>query len=97
MLAELGAQIVKTYYCEDFEKVTSGCPVPIVVAGGKQLPPKEALTLAYRAISEGARGVDMEEIFSRQKIRRLWQRLLLKLFMKIIRIMKPTNFIWIRR
>lgn len=59
VLAELGAQIVKTYYCEDFEKVTSGCPVPIVVAGGKQLPPKEALTLAYRAISEGARGVDM--------------------------------------
>ncbi len=59
VLAELGAQIVKTYYCEDFEKVTSGCPVPIVVAGGKQLPPKEALTLAYRAISEGVRGVDM--------------------------------------
>ena len=45
VLAELGAQIVKTYYCEDFEKVTSGCPVPIVVAGGKQLPPKEACLL----------------------------------------------------
>lgn len=59
VLAELGAQIVKTYYCDDFEKVTAGCPVPIVVAGGKQLPPNEALTLAYRAISEGAHGVDM--------------------------------------
>src|SRR5208283_1313523 len=36
--AELGAQIVKTYYCESgFEHVTAGCPVPIVMAGGKKL------------------------------------------------------------
>jgi len=59
VVAELGAQIVKTYYCDDFEKVAAACPVPMVVAGGKTLPPNEALTLAYRAISQGARGVDM--------------------------------------
>jgi putative autoinducer-2 (AI-2) aldolase len=58
--AELGAQIVKTYYVpEDFETVTASCPVPVVMAGGKKLPELEALTMAYRAVSEGAAGVDM--------------------------------------
>ena len=58
--AELGAQVVKTYYCEEgFEKVTAGCPVPIVMAGGKKLPELEALTMAYQGIQEGAAGVDM--------------------------------------
>jgi putative autoinducer-2 (AI-2) aldolase len=59
ILAEHGASIVKTYYCDDFEKVASVCPVPLVIAGGKKLPEDEALTMAYRAISEGAHGVDM--------------------------------------
>lgn len=59
MIAEFGAQIVKTYYCDDFETVTASCPVPIVIAGGKKLPEPEALTMCYRAISEGAAGVDM--------------------------------------
>lgn len=59
IIAELGAHIVKTYYCEDFDKVVAACPVPIVVAGGKKVPEAEALTLAYRAISQGAAGVDM--------------------------------------
>jgi len=58
--AELGAQVVKTYYIpEGFEKVTAGCPVPIVMAGGKKLPELEALEMAYRAVQEGASGVDM--------------------------------------
>jgi putative autoinducer-2 (AI-2) aldolase len=58
--AELGAQFVKTYYCdEDFETVTASCPVPIVMAGGKKLPELDALTMAFRAVSEGASGVDM--------------------------------------
>jgi putative autoinducer-2 (AI-2) aldolase len=57
--AELGAHIVKTYYCDDFEKVVDACPVPVVIAGGKKLPEKEALELAHNAISRGARGVDM--------------------------------------
>ena len=59
ILAELGASMVKTYFCEDFEKVVAACPVPIVIAGGKKLPEAEALTMAYRAIQSGARGVDM--------------------------------------
>lgn len=59
MVAELGAHIVKTYYCDNFEEVVAACPVPIVVAGGKKLPEDEALTLAYRSIQGGARGVDM--------------------------------------
>src|SRR5262245_19139811 len=58
--AELGAHFVKTYYVEDgFETVTASCPVPIVMAGGKKLPELDALTMAYRAVSEGAAGVDM--------------------------------------
>jgi len=58
--AENGATFVKTYNCEpDFEKVTSSCPVPIVVAGGKKLPELQALELAYNSIQQGAAGVDM--------------------------------------
>jgi putative autoinducer-2 (AI-2) aldolase len=58
--AELGAHFVKTYYVDQgFETVTASCPVPIVMAGGKKLPELDALTMAYRAVSEGAAGVDM--------------------------------------
>jgi len=58
--AELGAQIVKTYYVpEDFETIVASCPVPIVMAGGKKLPEQEALTMSWKAIQEGASGVDM--------------------------------------
>ena len=57
--AENGAHVVKTYYCEGFEQVTSTCPVPIVLAGGKKLPELDALTMAYNAIDQGANGVDM--------------------------------------
>lgn len=59
MLAELGAHIIKTYYCDNFEEVVAACPVPIVVAGGKKIPERDALELAYNAISKGAAGVDM--------------------------------------
>jgi putative autoinducer-2 (AI-2) aldolase len=59
MAAEMGATFVKTYFCEDFEKVVEICPVPIVIAGGKKTPEKEALTMAYNAIQAGAKGVDM--------------------------------------
>lgn len=57
--AENGASIVKTYYTEGFEKVVAGCPVPVVIAGGKKLPELEALELCYKAIQCGAAGVDM--------------------------------------
>jgi putative autoinducer-2 (AI-2) aldolase len=60
IIAELGAQYVKTYYVEEgFETVTSSCPVPIVMAGGKKLPELDALTMAYNAVQQGAAGVDM--------------------------------------
>ncbi|MDY6822662.1 MAG: 3-hydroxy-5-phosphonooxypentane-2,4-dione thiolase [Thermodesulfobacteriota bacterium] len=58
--AELGAQYIKSYYIEEgFETVTASCPVPIVMAGGKKIPELDALTMASRAVQEGAAGVDM--------------------------------------
>jgi putative autoinducer-2 (AI-2) aldolase len=60
IIAELGAQYVKTYYVDDgFETVTASCPVPIVMAGGKKLSELDALTMAYNAVQQGAAGVDM--------------------------------------
>lgn len=56
---EHGARIVKTYYCEDFEKVIESCSVPVVIAGGKKIPEKEAMEMAYNALQAGAIGVDM--------------------------------------
>ena len=58
--AELGAHYVKSYFVEEgFERVCAGCPVPIVIAGGKKLPELDALSMAYQAIDQGAAGVDM--------------------------------------
>jgi putative autoinducer-2 (AI-2) aldolase len=60
MCAELGAHYIKTYFVEKgFETVTSCCPVPIVIAGGKKMPELEALKMAGNAIAQGANGVDM--------------------------------------
>lgn len=59
MLAEFGVQIVKVYYCDNFEEVTAACPVPIVIAGGKKVPESEALEITYQALQKGAAGVDM--------------------------------------
>jgi len=58
--AELGAHFVKTYYCEpDFDTVAAACPVPLVMAGGRKLPERDALIMAHDAIENGAAGVDM--------------------------------------
>ncbi len=58
--AELGASVVKTYYCDEFEKVVEGCPVPIVIAGGPKLETEmDVFQLTARAIQQGAVGVDM--------------------------------------
>lgn len=58
--AELGARLVKTYYCEDFEKVVQGCPVPLVVAGGPKLSTEmDVFQMAWEAVQRGAVGVDM--------------------------------------
>lgn len=59
MAVELGADMVKTYYCEDFNKLVEVCPVPVVIAGGKKTPERDALKLASDAVSSGAAGVDM--------------------------------------
>ncbi len=60
VIAELGVHFVKTYYCEPgFDEVVAGCPVPVVIAGGKKLPELDALKMAYKAVDQGALGVDM--------------------------------------
>ncbi|MBF4561213.1 3-hydroxy-5-phosphonooxypentane-2,4-dione thiolase [Agreia pratensis] len=60
IIAELGAQLVKTYYCDEgFDEVVAGCPVPVIMAGGKKLPELEALQMASNAVRAGAAGVDM--------------------------------------
>ncbi|KAJ56090.1 autoinducer 2 aldolase [Actibacterium mucosum KCTC 23349] len=67
--AEIGAQVVKSYYVDEgFENIVLGCPVPIVIAGGKKLPEADALEMAYRAIDQGAAGVDMgRNVFQSEK------------------------------
>jgi len=57
--AELGAHVVKTYFCEQFEQVIESCPIPVIVAGGKKTPEPEALQLAWNSVKGGAVGVDM--------------------------------------
>jgi len=58
--AELGASFVKTYYCDEFEKVVESCPVPVVIAGGPKLETElDAFQMAYDAVQRGASGVDM--------------------------------------
>ena len=57
--AELGAHVVKTYYCEEFEQLVQSCPIPVIIAGGKKTPETEALELTANAVEGGAVGVDM--------------------------------------
>ena len=58
--AELGASVVKTYYCENFEKITSGCPVPVVIAGGPKTESElEVLEFVYNGMQQGAIGVNL--------------------------------------
>jgi putative autoinducer-2 (AI-2) aldolase len=66
--AELGASVVKTYYCEDFEKVANGCPVPVVIAGGpKTENDLEVLEFVYQGMQDGAIGVNLG--------RNIWQNM----------------------
>ncbi|MGA2091760.1 MAG: 3-hydroxy-5-phosphonooxypentane-2,4-dione thiolase [Endomicrobiales bacterium] len=58
--AELGASVVKTYWCEDFEKVINGCPVPVIIAGGpKSETEKEVFEFVYDGMSKGAIGLNL--------------------------------------
>jgi putative autoinducer-2 (AI-2) aldolase len=58
--AELGARVVKTYYCERFERIIRGCPVPVVIAGGPKVRNGfEVLQFVYDGIQKGAIGVNL--------------------------------------
>jgi putative autoinducer-2 (AI-2) aldolase len=59
--AELGARVVKTYYCtEKFEKVVEGCPVPVVIAGGPKVDSElEVFEFIYNGLQKGAIGVNL--------------------------------------
>ena len=59
IIQENGANIVKTYYVDNFAQIRNGIQVPIVIAGGKKIPEIEALQFTYQAIESGADGVDM--------------------------------------
>lgn len=58
--AELGAKVVKTYWCEDFDKVTEGCPVPIVIAGGPKFDTElPVFEFVHDGMQKGAIGVNL--------------------------------------
>src|SRR4030066_998821 len=58
--AELGARIVKTYWCENFDKVVNGCPVPVVMAGGPKVDTqREVFDFVYDGMQKGAVGVNL--------------------------------------
>jgi len=58
--AELGARVVKTYWCEDFEKVVRGCPVPVVMAGRPQVDTElEVFKFVHDGMQKGSIGVNL--------------------------------------
>ncbi|MBI5778051.1 MAG: 3-hydroxy-5-phosphonooxypentane-2,4-dione thiolase [Planctomycetes bacterium] len=58
--AELGARVVKTYWCKDFNKVVEGCPVPVVIAGGPKCETeREVLEFVYDGMQQGATGINL--------------------------------------
>jgi len=58
--AELGAKVVKTYWCEDFDKVTNGCPVPVVIAGGPKFDTElPVFEFVYDGMQKGAIGINL--------------------------------------
>ncbi len=82
--SELGSHVVKTYYCKDFTKVVESCPIPIIIAGGKRIPEKEALELTFNAINDGAAGVDMG--------RNIWQSDYPLAMIKAVRAIVHDNY-----
>ena len=58
--AELGARVVKTYWCKNFDKVTGGCPVPVVMAGGPKCETeREVFEFVYDGMQNGAVGLNL--------------------------------------
>jgi DhnA family fructose-bisphosphate aldolase class Ia len=67
ILAELGADMIKTFYTHNFKEVVNGCPLPILGLGGRTTPnPADSLILAKKEIDEGAKGV----VFGRNALQR---------------------------
>ena len=59
--AEMGAKVVKTYWCQDdFARVVHGCPVPVVMAGGPRADTElEVLQFVHHGIQNGAIGINL--------------------------------------
>jgi DhnA family fructose-bisphosphate aldolase class Ia len=59
IIAELGADLVKTFYTgQRFKEITNATPIPILALGAKKLPREsDALKLAADAVVAGARGI----------------------------------------
>ena len=58
--AELGARVVKTYWCENFDKVVNGCPVPVIMAGGPQVETEaEVFNFVHDGMQKGAIGINL--------------------------------------
>jgi putative autoinducer-2 (AI-2) aldolase len=83
--AELGARIVKTYYCQEgFERVVDGCPVPIVMAGGPKVDSElEVFRWVHDALQKGAIGVNLG--------RNIWQHEYSVAMIKAIRAIIHEN------
>jgi putative autoinducer-2 (AI-2) aldolase len=60
IVAELGARVVKTYWCENFDKVVNGCPVPVIMAGGPKCETeKEVFEFVHDGMEKGAVGINL--------------------------------------
>jgi len=82
--AELGARVVKTYWCEHFEKVTGGCPVPVIMAGGPHVDTElEVFEFVYDGMQKGAIGVNLG--------RNIWQNDFPVAMIKAIRAIVHEN------
>jgi putative autoinducer-2 (AI-2) aldolase len=58
--AELGARVVKTYWCKDFDKVVQGCPAPVVIAGGPICETElEVMEFVHDGMQRGAIGINL--------------------------------------
>ncbi len=82
--AELGARVVKTYWCDNFDKVSKGCPVPVIMAGGPQVDTElEVFEFVYDGLQKGAIGVNLG--------RNIWQNAFPVAMIKAIRSIVHEN------
>ena len=82
--AELGARVVKTYWCQDFEKVIGGCPVPVVMAGGPQVDTElQVFEFVHDGMQSGSIGVNLG--------RNIWQNDFPVAMIKAIRAIVHEN------